>query len=145
MKPVLIIIICSIFIFSCKKFERPENDQATSTYEQDESHYKGQNCMDCHYSEGNGEGWFSVAGSAFGNTKFADIELYLDTSSSEILKIQFDQLGNAYTTEKVDFSNGLFAATRSANGELNFMEDKIFNGQCNLCHGTSIEGQLEIE
>ncbi len=140
-KPVHIIILISIIIFSCERLVRPENDRTISTFDEDESHHFGENCMDCHYSAGRGEGWFSVGGSVGGNTKQAIVELI--NSAGDIKKVEVDQLGNFYTTESIDFTGGLKVGIREKSGEIEYMDDKIKTGQCNLCHG-SITEALDI-
>ncbi len=100
--------------------------------------------MDCHYSAGYAEGIFTVAGSAVGNYQNSNIELYNDQSVL-VKTIQVDELGNFYTPDDVDFSKGLHVGIRSQNGEFEEMDDKIFHGQCSLCHGTPIEEAIEAE
>ncbi|MBL4706418.1 MAG: hypothetical protein JKY54_17960 [Flavobacteriales bacterium] len=129
--------IAVLFFSSCDRFVRPENDTQVSSFDDDESHYNNQNCMDCHYSEGRGEGWFSVAGTVSGNTNLATIELYLNPTDAPIATLEVDTKGNFYTTNSVDFSQGLYAGVRSNNGSLKMMDAKLNVGQCNLCHSAT--------
>ena len=146
MRRVFIIGVVLIFAMACQKFAAPKNFTAISSHDGDESHEKGNNCMACHSSAGYGDGFYTIAGSAYGNTTNANIEVYESPAGDPIMIIAYDQLGNAYTTESVDFGeDGLYVAVRNAAGERKFMEDKLFTGQCNLCHGTSIEERIEIE
>lgn len=138
------IFLILIFVLSCDRFYFPENDTKISEFGEDNSHYYGRNCMDCHYSAGPGEGWFTVAGSAEGNTNGAVIEIYKNENDPPILVVEFDKLSNAYTTEPIDFTGGLWVGLRSKSGELEMMDDKLFVGQCNLCHGAT-EEVLEID
>jgi len=145
MKKLFIILGILFFVVACQKFRPPENDTVISEHDEDESHETGANCMNCHNSAGYGEGFFTVAGSMYGNTINADVEVYSDMDEPPILTVAVDRLGNAYTTEAIDFGDGLYVAVRSADGEREWMEDKIYNGQCNMCHGTSIEERIEID
>lgn len=146
MRKVFVIGVILIFAIACKKFSAPKNDTLISSHGEDESHEKGNNCMACHSSAGYGDGFFTIAGSAYGNTNGADIEVYQNPNEDPIMIVAYDQLGNAYTTETLDFGeDGLYVAVRNSAGEREFMEDKLYTGQCNLCHGTSIEERIEIE
>ncbi|MFT5824142.1 MAG: hypothetical protein ACI8ZM_005408, partial [Crocinitomix sp.] len=126
-----------VLMLSCGKITPYENDTNNSTFTEDESHYDGENCMNCHYSAGEGDGWFSLAGTARGNTENALVELYNDTLQASVKKIQVDTRGNFYTTDQIDFSNGYFVGTRNSAGDVQFMNTPIQVGQCNLCHGAT--------
>lgn len=146
MQRLLALLLCGTVIFGCQKFQKPELDTLISTHGDDESHNNGQNCMDCHYSEGWAEGVFTLAGTCTGNTNNATFILSMNPNGSNpILEVEVDQLGNAYTTEGIDFAGGLYTGVRSANGQLDMMEDPILHGQCNLCHGTALEGLINVE
>lgn len=124
-------------IFACERFVIPENDTQISEFDDDESHYTGKNCMDCHYSAGRGEGWFTAAGSSSGNYSRATIELFRLNATTPFKAIAFDALGNAFTTEPIEFENGIQAGIRSSTGTLKMMPQVIHTGQCNLCHGAT--------
>ncbi len=145
MKRVSTLAFLILSIVACQKYATPDIKTLISSHDEDESHNKGQNCMDCHYSAGNAEGIFTLAGSAYGNTNNGFFELYENQSNEPIMTIPIDRLGNAYTTEAIDFGNGLWVATRSSNGEVEFMDDRITSGQCNLCHGTGIEENIDMD
>ena len=141
------ILIFGVFVLSflaCERFVRPDNDPSISTFNDDESHEHGMNCMDCHYSAGRGEGWFTAAGSVSGNTNKAIIELSDPETGALVKKIEVDQKHNFYTTEAIDFSEGLRVGIRNQNGEIKYMDSPITLGQCNLCHGAS-EESLSID
>ncbi|MEM7162294.1 MAG: hypothetical protein AAF487_07610 [Bacteroidota bacterium] len=147
MKKTLALALVFLFVVACEKFSRPDVGPEISGHNKSESHNKGLNCMTCHYSEGQAvEGIYSLAGSAFGNTQNADVELYASSSASEPFHIiEIDQFGNFYTTEPIEFGDGLFVAVRAENGDISFMQDPIMNGQCNLCHGTNVEERIVID
>lgn len=145
-KKVFIILMLCAFVVACEKFRPSDPATSISRLGGTKSHNNGQNCMNCHYQGGGGPGWFTLAGSVFGNFEGATIELYSDFTTTELVKvIQVDALGNAYTTEPINYTaDGLVVGVRDANGDINFMGDKLFHGQCNLCHGTVIEPRIEI-
>ncbi len=147
MKKSFVLISILILVAACEKFSKIEIKTQISEHGSDESHFNGRNCMNCHYTEGqNSEGVYTLAGSMYGNTDNATVELYETTSSAEPFKIiEIDALGNAYTTEEIDFGDGIYVAVRSESGNVSFMEDKLFNGQCNLCHGTNVQEIIEID
>ena len=143
--------LVALLIASCSNFRVEPNERTVSTFGDDESHYKGRDCMSCHYASGSGEGWFSLAGSIAGNPGNSTIELYRNLGQDPIAVIQVDALGNFYTTENIDYGeDGLYVGVRSPNGELEIMErdqdhpaanvgvgpnGQIFDGGCNRCHG----------
>ena len=136
-----------IILCTCQKFSTVERETLISKHDEDESHYKGINCMDCHYTEGNdAEGIYTIAGSAYGNTDNGFVEFYTNTTDTPIKTIQIDKLGNFYTTEEdISFQEGLYVAVVNKNNKREFMDDKILNGQCNLCHGTGIKDRIEMD
>ncbi len=142
----LIIVTIILYSTSCEDFlenRRPENEYTESSFNEDESHEYGKNCMDCHYSAGFGEGWFSLAGSIGGANSKARVELYNDTTLNPVYKIEVDRKGNFYTTSSINYTNGIFVGVRNNNDSVRYMKSKIFFGQCNLCHG-KIEKTLNI-
>ena len=52
--------------------------------------------------------------------------------------LEGDANGNFYTTDPIDFSEGLFTSVQGT-GIVHEMSSKIFNGQCNSCHGSSTD------
>ena len=102
--------------------------------------------MDCHYTEGGGaEGIFTAAGTIYGNTKNSNIELYNSETGALVRSIEVDKKGNGYTTEDINFGKGLKVGVRDGNGAIEFMDDKIYTGQCNSCHGTGIEEDINLD
>jgi hypothetical protein len=138
--PILIISLCFI---SCE--EEDGKEKLISSFDSDESHRTGENCMNCHTKGGKGEGWFTVAGTVYDSTletTFPNslVSLYQDASGagSPEITIEVDALGNFYTTEEIDFNQGLYAAV-TGNMEKVLMIGPITDGQCNSCHGHSAE------
>ncbi len=132
-----------LLVTSCGKITPYRNDDTNSTFSEDESHEFGENCMNCHYSAGKGEGWFTLAGSVSGNTDNAVIELYNNFGESPVKTIEVDTKGNFYTTDAIDFTNGYNVAIKNSAGEMTYMGGRIEVGQCNLCHGATT-GSLSI-
>lgn len=107
------------------------------------SHNMGQNCMNCHKKGGEGEGWFTVAGTTYDgsglNTKpNLTIKLYTAENSGGTLAatVYGDARGNFYTTKKVDFGSGLYPVVEGGSSTLS-MSQSITTGACNSCHGLS--------
>ncbi len=141
----LVLFACAIVgltLVRCDKWVRPDNSTQISTHGDDESidddhMFNGDNCMNCHYTEGRGEGWFSAAGSVTGNSTAGMVYLYQEFGQAPVASIQVDAVGNFYTTETIDFSNGLRPALVNDQGVEQQMTGKIYSGQCNLCHGVT--------
>lgn len=135
--------IMTLWMFSCEKME---NDKNISSHSEDESHNAGQNCMNCHYQVGPGEGWFSLAGSVYGNYQDHSVRVY-DALNQDLLAIvEVDQLGNFYTTESIDFSNGTTIDIIDEQGQvIAAMGTVVKTGQCNLCHDDSFQAKIVIQ
>ncbi|NEW81466.1 MAG: hypothetical protein GZ094_03765 [Mariniphaga sp.] len=132
-----------IVLLSCGK--EGENEQKVSANGTSRSHHTGQNCMSCHSSNGSGEGWFTVAGSAYDNAKInayanTTVNLYTGINGTGTLKytIWGDAAGNFYTTENIDFGSGLYVSVKGIAGP-KYMTTAITTGQCNSCHGVTTD------
>jgi hypothetical protein len=140
-------LIPFIFLFvlaSCEKDNENGNETMNSAYSDTESHNTGENCMNCHRSGGDGEGWFTVAGSVYDSSLInpypnAGVKLYtgVNGSGSEVKFLEVDGKGNFYTTESIDFSSDLYVSVTDNNGNETFMISKLTKGDCNSCHGSS--------
>ena len=140
------ILLVSMFQ-SCEKEnddDDKENETNISSNGDDESHNMGMNCMNCHLKGGDGKGWFNIAGTVYDSILTntypnAIVKLYTGPNASGTLKgsIEVDQLGNFYTTENIDFGNGLYPSVEGQN-MTNFMSSPITKGECNTCHGVSV-------
>ena len=127
-------------LYSCEK-ESGENETKISSYNSSESHNTGENCMDCHKSGKSGEGWFTVAGTVYQEDKStaypnATVKLYTGANETGSLKatLEVDKKGNFYTTENIDFSNGLYVSVEGS-ATTKHMDSSISTGKCNSCHG----------
>lgn len=145
------IILFALFIFSsCERDDDNEHESLISKNGYDESHNIGENCMQCHQSGGSGEGLFTLAGSVYhevsgdgyanGIIKLTD---EADGQGNSIKEIEIDAKGNFYTTEQIDFGNGLYVTVYGTEGEELSMTSKITGGSCNNCHGNTT-GRIEL-
>lgn len=134
-----------ILFSSCESEDDEGNEEMVSNYDGTESHKMGQNCMSCHRSGGEGEGWFSVAGTVYDSEKTAiypnaTIKMYDTPNETGVLigTIEVDGLGNFYTTNNIDYGNGLYVSV-SGDTSTEFMINPVTSGQCNSCHGSSTD------
>ena len=144
---IWIIMIVGILILlpSCESDENEGNEEKVSSYNETESHKMGQNCMSCHKSGGEGEGWFNLAGTVYEGDRSTTypnttVKIYDEPNGvgSLISTIEVDGLGNFYTTNNIDFGNGLYVSV-SGDTETIYMIGPVTSGQCNSCHGTSTD------
>lgn len=142
----LIFILASLTISSCSHYDAEKKETKISVNGDDESHNNGRNCMDCHKTGGEGEGWFQVAGSVYKSDKQSHnpngkIYLYTDPDGKGTLKytIEVDALGNFYTTRDIKFDGGLYPVHENTNGIKKFMQSPIISGQCQSCHNVSTD------
>ncbi|MFN8321670.1 MAG: hypothetical protein U0T74_03330 [Chitinophagales bacterium] len=130
------------FISSCDKDGKSVSN--ISSYNSTRSHNMGQNCMNCHKQGGEGEGWFTAAGTVYkpnlsttnpNNT----IYLYTGPNGTGTLKatIEGDAKGNFHTTESIDFGSGLYPCVKNSANDIQYMSSSITQGACNSCHGVS--------
>lgn len=143
----LTIAVIAISLFAaCEKETEEENETLISQNNSDESHKEGESCLSCHLQGGNGEGWFTLAGTLYEKTQTSvypngSVTLTTEPNGSGTTEqtIEIDSKGNFYTTETIDFAEGLYVGVYGTNGEQKFMLSKITNGACNSCHGTTTE------
>lgn len=141
----ILIILGSLFS-SCSHYEMQKKETKISKIGDNESHNNGRNCMDCHKTGGEGEGWFQVAGSVYKSDKLSHnpdgkIYLYSDPDGKGTLKytIEVDGEGNFYTTKSINFEGGLYPVHENTNGVKKFMQSPILSGQCQSCHNVSTD------
>jgi len=139
--PIIFILISSSIFTACE--DEDGDEIKISYYDGTESHRAGEDCMNCHNYGGSGEYWFQIAGTVYDSTltniyPSATVKLYSEPNGGGELKntIEVDALGNFYSTEQIDFGNGLYALVQG--DELNKnMLSAITTGRCNSCHGNS--------
>jgi len=137
---LLAVLSFTLLVVSCKRNEKATN---ISSYNDTESHNMGQNCMECHKTGGKGKGIFQTAGTVYDSTLAVTLPnttvyLYTEQGGNGTLKhtIQVDGLGNFYTTESIDYGNGLYPTIKGPTSSKH-MSSPITSGQCNSCHGVS--------
>jgi cytochrome c553 len=133
-----------ILIVSCEK--EGGNESSVSSNNSSRSHKTGENCMNCHKSGGEGEGWFKVAGSVYGSdfqsiAANGTVNLYTGPGGTGTLiaSIDVDNLGNFYTTQSVSFSGGVYPSVQNNAGTEYFMSELITTGACSSCHGKTAD------
>lgn len=139
----LFVVSSSVLVFySCEK-EGKCGESNISYSGSVKSHNRGQNCMQCHKSGGEGEGCFVVAGTVYdtlsiNNLTSGKIELYTgpDGTGNLVHTIQVDSKGNFYTTENFDIA-GLYPVLTGPSGSKFYMGSSLTSGQCNSCHSSS--------
>jgi len=139
------ILLLVVFLFACEK-ENEGNETKISSYGSSESHNNGENCMNCHKSGSDGEGWFTTAGSIYNSSFTAPymngtVNLTTEPQNGGITKatIEVDKKGNFYTTTPIDFAGGLYVSITGTTGTTKYMMSKITTGQCYSCHGNSTD------
>jgi hypothetical protein len=139
---LLISLLFGIFLVtqSCKK----NNETNISSYNGDESHNMGQNCMRCHTTDGKGQGVFMAAGTVYDSLftstrKNGTVKLYSGPNQTGTLRaiIEVDGKGNFYTTQNIDFTGGVFPVIIGSSGDIHYMITTISMGECNSCHGVT--------
>ncbi len=149
-KQILSLIAVAIYaLISFQACDKEGNETKISMYNGTKSHYAGDNCMTCHKSGGEGEGWFTIAGTVYTDTTGtnilpnATIKLFTgpDGSGEVRTTIEVDALGNFYTTQNIDFSGGLFPSVSTDSG-VKYMSTSVTTGACSSCHGTNVTGKL---
>lgn len=144
-KILAFLAIAALMVAACEKEgdENGENETVISSHNSMESHNNGKDCMSCHKSGGPGEGWFTVAGSVYDETATnpfpnATVKLFTGPNGTGTNKktIEVDGRGNFYTTENIDFGDGLYVAVEGSE-QTRYMSMSLSKGQCNSCHGNS--------
>lgn len=102
--------------------------------------------MSCHTSGGQAAEYpFTIAGTLYGSDKATPytsggvIELYTASSGGgqRVIRLEVDAKGNFYTTQQVDFGNGLWPTAINKSGTKKHMPQSISSGSCNSCHNGS--------
>lgn len=129
--------------FGCEESESG-NEVNISTYNSAESHNTGKNCMDCHRNGGEGAGWFTFAGTVYKTdlqNTYPNTTVLLYSAANgggDVIKsIAVDARGNFYTTETINWGNGLYVGIQSQN-ETRYMEQQLGSGACSMCHGSNV-------
>lgn len=136
-----------LVVYSCESTNSGNRDGGlvVSTYNSTKSHRAGENCMSCHTPSGGGDGVFSIAGTVYDKSLSSPlpnttIRLYAtpDGESDPVYVIEVDAKGNFYTSENINFGEGLYTSAEGSSAEI-FMESVVTTGSCNSCHGVSTQ------
>lgn len=146
----VVALLATVFIFfvfySCESISLGDgNSEFISSYNSSKSHRVGENCMNCHVSNGSGDGVFSISGTVYKE----DLDSPLPNSTVRVYStaeegtdplyvIEVDSKGNFYTTENINFGEGLYISVQGPTAEIR-KESAITHGSCNSCHGVSTE------
>lgn len=135
----VVAVLTVLLTVSCEELGG-RNSCVTSTVSS-RSHHAGRNCMDCHERGSEGAGWFTVAGTVYdsvGENIYTNATVYLCSAPNEngviLHEIPVDANGNCYTTDDVNYTNGVYAAVKGKKSTV-YMAGKITDGECNRCHG----------
>lgn len=129
---------------SCEGAFNCHNDNISAAGS-NKSHNKGQNCMQCHRSNGEGEGCFVAAGTVYNSSMMntvnsGKVDFYTGPNETGTLKqtIFIDAKGNFYTTAKFN-PEGLYPVVTGPTGNKKMMGSSLASGECNSCHGSSTD------
>ena len=146
--PFLIFALFSFLFISCEREGSGNCTETNISTANRSSHNRGEDCTKCHSSGNDGNGCFSICGSAFKSDKITPIQnavMVLFTRENDLPKgkitnvskpIPFDKSGNFYTTETISFA-GKYPAIIS-NGDTSIMGDALTSSaSCNKCHANN--------
>lgn len=121
----------------------------TSKHGTMDSHRTTSECNVCHRPGGPGDGVFYVSGSVLNEARYvtqkkAVVKLYTKPKSQGelVAELYTDDMGNFYTTQKIDFTQGLYPSLYGTPGvkeDNKHMRQPVYVGNCNSCHGQSAE------
>ena len=66
-------------------------------------------------------------------------------TGTQMDNIEVDGNGNFYTTHFLSFEEGLYPSVVFTSGEVKYMNDKIYTGNCNKCHGVGDTPKIGVE
>ena len=140
-KPIIFLLILTCIFPACE--DEDGDETKISYYDGKESHRTAEDCMNCHFYGGSGEYWFQIAGTVYDSTLIntfpnATVKLYSESDGKGelIYVVEVDALGNFYSTEQIDFGNGLYPTVQGNELSKNMLS-AITTGRCNSCHGNS--------
>jgi hypothetical protein len=114
------------------------------------SHFFGLVCTDCHSKyAGKAPGCFTLNGSVYDEARTRVhpnpvIQLFTEPGGKGelVATIPGDQLGNFYTTDTIDYRDGLYPTLVGTPGSaepVKHMYRRVFTGECSKCHGKNVE------
>jgi hypothetical protein len=143
--PFLIFALFSFLFISCEREGSGNCTETNISTANRSSHNRGEDCTKCHSSGNDGNGCFSICGSAFKSDKITPIQnavmvLFSKDANGKFVDpskaIPIDKSGNFYTTETISFA-GKYPAIIT-NGDTSMMGGALTNNaSCNKCHATN--------
>lgn len=135
-------------IFSCGKTK--PSITLVSANGLNTSHNPSTNCTNCHIAGGTASSYFTTAGTIYDSFQVnlypnTTIRFYTQPNGGGDLKytLKGDAKGNFYTTDDMDFSDGLYVSVQGINAAKH-MSTPVYVGQCNSCHNKKITSQIWI-
>jgi hypothetical protein len=140
---LILAVSVGILFVACKQSYK------ASQHGEAKSHKQGTLCMSCHTPGGSAKDVYLAAGTVYDEVRLkpqgkAVIKFYTEPKAQGklVATLKADELGNFYTTEKLDFSQGLYPTligTPEAKENIKHMNRKVFRADCNWCHGIGEE------
>ncbi len=123
-----------------------------SSYNSNESHNAGQDCLSCHQA-GKNEYVFQIAGTVYKKDKQtpapgATVYLYdsLNGQGTQIMRIEVDKKGNFYTTQSPSKAlSMLHPKVVGAQGSTHYMSSTLTSGSCNSCHNGTTTDRIWVD
>jgi hypothetical protein len=146
-KTLFSVAILSTALFSCEREGSGKCDETNISTASRASHNAGETCTKCHTSGEEGNGCFTIAGTAYKkdkSTPLTDAVMVLFNRDAndwtkitgEAKRLPIDKSGNFYTTESVDFV-GKYPAIITKNGDTIAMGGALSSSaSCNSCHSS---------
>lgn len=144
-KIILSISLLSISLLSCEREGSGKCEETNISTKTRASHNSGKTCTKCHTLGEDGNGCFTIAGTAYKkdkSTPLTDAVMVLFNRDAndwtkitgEVKRIPIDKSGNFYTTESVDFV-GKYPSIITKSGDTISMSSSLSStGSCNSCH-----------
>lgn len=134
------ILTVMVLTQSCEKEDEGCGEENISYIGGNESHNKGQDCMQCHKDGGDGEGCFIVAGTVYDSLQVntissGTVDFYTEPNGmgQKIKTVEIDGKGNFFTTDIFNLQ-GLYPVVTGPTGSKKYMGSPLTSGQCNSCH-----------
>ncbi len=146
-KTLFSLAILSTVLFSCEREGSGKCEETNISTATRASHNAGETCTKCHTTGEDGNGCFTIAGTAYKkdkSTPLTDAVMVLFNRDAndwtkitgEVERLPIDKSGNFYTTESVDFV-GKYPAIITKNGDTISMVGKLSSSaSCNSCHSS---------
>ena len=143
-------VIFVFIAFDCD-LNKDTSNIIMSNYGSMDSHNVGEDCMQCHKSDGEAGLEFSIAGSVYDsslNRPYPNVLITLlsDIDINDIPEevIEVDGKGNFYSNMPINWQNGLLASV-SNNNQIRNMIGINSDGSCNSCHNGIDLPHINIE